>query len=971
MDDKVTPDMEALELRLQEGEVDSQQVLEHQVKANRLLRQQLDDLQKRLDEKENQLIEANEIISALRDEVQTLQRQLMQQTSHQQLEQQTPHQQLEQQTPHQQLEQQTPHQQLEQQTPHQQLEQQTPHQQLEQQTPHQQLEQQTPHQQLEQQRRLKLTRQSTVALSPPRRRAPHKFVTFRVCLLSDPHMHILSRQKGNASRKIKVPTSLSAKEFHSFLRGAFPRLGNTDFQFVKVDGHRRIKTLQVSPVTPSVLKTSGELGRSALYILPKEILGKDVWNPQKRSHNAQETHTPPSVLERVTVQTDAALQVGNGDPRETMDTADADTSSNASDCHGDPDPDEPESGSSDTERSPQRSHKDQDVTSQSPQSPQLRPPLETTKDQDVASQTAQLRPLLETNNDQDVTSQTPQLRPPLETNCALKTSVYSSPANLLLICTSEDDPEDRPVSLSDVAEGPSQQVPLHVVSVNLEDCRGMLGPDGVYKIETENGDHGDEGSSDYDQHDDDDDDDYDDGDGDYDPTTEDLDSCSDDGDTACAPAEQRRDGQTEQTELDQKLHSCTEDVDSCSDDGDTACAPEEQRRDGQTEQTELEQKLHSCSECSRTFLKLNSLRAHQRRHHKKTSPPQRPCESKAQGQRMGLECKGQTGKRKTDRVKSHECRDCGKVFSFPSQLSVHQRVHTRKNPPATAVLESTESSSSPCKKSLKRAQKSYECKECGKMLSSASSLYVHQRIHTGERPYTCTECNKDFAQLGNFREHQRRHTQDRPYHCSLCSKRFITSTKLKEHIRIHTGERPYSCTQCTKSFQSSSALNVHQRSHTDDKPFLCLQCGKRFKTRAMVANHNKTHTGEKPHLCHYCGKTFLSSSKLVIHQRRHTGEKPHKCSECDSSFTNISCLKKHKRRHTGERPHLCSVCGKAFARVDALKTHQRVHTGEKPYQCKICEEKFSYIQSLQLHQKREHAVRKSAQEQHSTGTQIT
>ncbi|XP_048104770.1 putative mediator of RNA polymerase II transcription subunit 12 isoform X8 [Alosa alosa] len=271
MDDKVTPDMEALELRLQEGEVDSQQVLEHQVKANRLLRQQLDDLQKRLDEKENQLIEANEIIRALRDEVQTLHRQLMQQTSHQQLEQQTLHQQLEQQTPHQQLEQQTPHQQLEQQTPH------------------QQLEQQTPHQHLEQQRRLKLTRQSTVALSPPKRRAPHKFVTFRVCLLSDPHMHILSRQKGNASRKIKVPTSLSAKEFHSFLRG------NT---------------------------------------------GKGCLEPQKRSHNAQETHTPPSV--QVTVQTD----VGNGDSHETMDTADADTSSNASDCHSDPDPDEPESGSS-------------------------------------------------------------------------------------------------------------------------------------------------------------------------------------------------------------------------------------------------------------------------------------------------------------------------------------------------------------------------------------------------------------------------------------------------------------------------------------------------------------------------------------------------------------------------------------------------------------------------------------------------
>ncbi|XP_062386622.1 putative mediator of RNA polymerase II transcription subunit 26 [Sardina pilchardus] len=318
--------MEALELRLRESEVDSERVLGDQVEATRLLRQQLDDLQTRLDEKEKQLIEANEIIRALRDEVQTLHQQLVHQTPHQQLEQQTPHQQLEhqtphqqlehqtphqqlehqtphqqleqqtphqqleQQTPHQQLEQQTPHQQLEQQTPHQQLEQQTPHQQLEQQTPHQQLEQQTPHQQLEQQRRLKLTHPSTAALSAPRTRAPHRSVTFRVCLLPDPHINV-SRQKGKVFRKIKVPLDLSAKEFQDVIRGAFPKLGNIDFQFAKVERGRRIKALQVSPVTPSVLKSSGELRRSALYILPK---------------NQREVRASPSALECATGLTDVS-----------------------------------------------------------------------------------------------------------------------------------------------------------------------------------------------------------------------------------------------------------------------------------------------------------------------------------------------------------------------------------------------------------------------------------------------------------------------------------------------------------------------------------------------------------------------------------------------------------------------------------------------------------------------------------------
>lgn len=49
------------ELKLQEREVDSQQALGHQEESNQLLRQELRQLQKRLEDKEKKLTEANEV----------------------------------------------------------------------------------------------------------------------------------------------------------------------------------------------------------------------------------------------------------------------------------------------------------------------------------------------------------------------------------------------------------------------------------------------------------------------------------------------------------------------------------------------------------------------------------------------------------------------------------------------------------------------------------------------------------------------------------------------------------------------------------------------------------------------------------------------------------------------------------------------------------------------------------------------
>lgn len=41
--------------------------------------------------------------------------------------------------------------------------------------------------------------------------------------------------------------------------------------------------------------------------------------------------------------------------------------------------------------------------------------------------------------------------------------------------------------------------------------------------------------------------------------------------------------------------------------------------------------------------------------------------------------------------------------------------------------------------------KQQKCTVCGKILASASSYYVHMKLHSGHKPYQCTQCDAAFS----------------------------------------------------------------------------------------------------------------------------------------------------------------------------------------------------------------------------------
>ena len=67
-----------------------------------------------------------------------------------------------------------------------------------------------------------------------------------------------------------------------------------------------------------------------------------------------------------------------------------------------------------------------------------------------------------------------------------------------------------------------------------------------------------------------------------------------------------------------------------------------------------------------------------------------------------------------------------------------------------------------CRKKKEVSSSSHQCMECGKIYSSNSALKTHLFIHTGERPFGCNQCEKMFRRKDGLDLHTRnRHSEEK------------------------------------------------------------------------------------------------------------------------------------------------------------------------------------------------------------------
>lgn len=247
--------------------------------------------------------------------------------------------------------------------------------------------------------------------------------------------------------------------------------------------------------------------------------------------------------------------------------------------------------------------------------------------------------------------------------------------------------------------------------------------------------------------------------------------------------------------------------------------------------------------------------------------------------------------------------------------------------------------------------KNHACLVCGRTFVTPTDLQIHNRIHTGERPYKCETCEKTFTTSSNLKIHQHVHNGSRDYLCTSCPKRYARNSDLKVHLRSHTNERKFKCHLCPSAFRQSSVLSQHIRSHTNERPFVCQICTKAFKSSGTLSVHMRGHRNERKFACDVCNKRFLTGSDLRKHQFLHTGQLPFECQTCAKRFPFAGHLKKHERSHTSDRErHSCKACEIKFLGLSELKRHNlEVHT----IIC-WCGEKFSENEFYEAHLSRSH-----------------
>lgn len=243
--------------------------------------------------------------------------------------------------------------------------------------------------------------------------------------------------------------------------------------------------------------------------------------------------------------------------------------------------------------------------------------------------------------------------------------------------------------------------------------------------------------------------------------------------------------------------------------------------------------LYKCSSCNMYKNTEDSLKEHQDKIH--TTFICKEC---------GKTCKG------LDRLQAHEakhtckcmCPKCGKTYITKDYYNKHVK-----------LCMEDQLDPHPYRGKIK---KSYFCEKCGKGYSTPGGLRVHERfVHGNAQPHVCEHCGKKFTAPSYLKIHMVTHTGEKKYKCDRCGNSFVSKEALLYHTRRHTGERPYSCKLCDEKFVNASARAEHMKFKHNGPTLPCEICKRKFFTASFLRQHMNRHNDPSSKL--YAGRNTI------------------------------------------------------------------------------------------------------------------